>query len=199
MGARMKGLWPLAIVGGVLVFLWVDFCFDANFGPKITGPIPQFSAACAAAFVSWGFYFAAGTGKSGFQKALVGSVFGVVAGWLLMMIGPKVSGQIWGAALTAGVLAIILIFCIAINDIVFVPAAFGAFASVVFVWIITGLANLAPASPTQVDPTSVAIDVLIALVVGCVLGILHTTIAAAITPKGQKADEAAAVQEIVDR
>ncbi|CAB5018867.1 unannotated protein [freshwater metagenome] len=198
MGARMKGLWPLAIVGAVLVFLWIEICFDWV-GPNLKGDIPQLAPVVAAGFVAWGFYFAAGTGKTGFLKTLVGSIFGVVAGAILMAVGPSVTGgTVIGVSLTAGILALILLFCIAINDLVFVPAAFGAFACVVFVWQITGLDNFA-ATPNTMTFTGVAVNTLIALIAGCVLGIVHTTVAAAITPKGQKADEAAAVQEIVDR
>jgi len=196
---RVKGLWPLAIVGAVLVWAWVEICFDWV-GPNLTGSVPQLIPVVAAAFVSWGFYFAAGTGMQAFLKVLVGSVFGVVAAYLLMAIGPKVTnGSVMGVSITAGILALILLFCIAIGDMVYVPMAFGAFASTVFVWQITGLANFLPAAPTQMSITNVAINTLIALACGAVLGLIHSNLAEILTPGRQKADEAAAVEAIVDR
>jgi len=199
----MKGLWPLAIVGAVLVFLWVAICFQWV-GPNLTGSVPNLFVMVAPVFVAWGFYFAAGTGTPAVIKVVVGSLFGVVAGYLLMLFAAKPTGDGLGAAAVAGVLALILIFCIAISDKVFVPAAFGSFASIVMVWEITGLANYLPPEAKgtfgpQMDIASVAINVLLGCIIGAVIGLVHTTVAAAITPKGQKADEAAAVEEIVDR
>jgi hypothetical protein len=199
----MKGLWPLAVVGAVLVFLWVAICFKWV-GPNLTGSVPNLFVIVAPAFVAWGFYFAAGTGTPALVKVIVGSVFGVVAGYLLMLFASKPTGDGLGAAAVAGVLGLILIFCIAISDKVFVPASFGAFASVVMVWEITGLANYLPADAKgtfgpQMDIASVALNVLIGCIIGAALGLIHTTVAASITPKGQKADEAHGVEEIVDR
>jgi len=197
--SRVKGLWPLAIVGAVLVWFWVELCFDWV-GPNLTGQVPQLMPVVAAGFVSWGFYFAAGTGTPALIKVIVGSIFGVIAAYLLMAVGPNLmGGKVMGVSITAGILALILLFCIAIGDMVYVPMAFGAFASTVFVWQITGLANFLPAAPTQMSIANVTINTLIALVAGGILGFIHSSLAAVITPGAQKADEAAAVEAVVDR
>jgi hypothetical protein len=61
MAGKMKGLLPLAIVAAVLVFVWIMFTSNVNLGVK------DFFWLTPAAFVTWGFYFAAGTGTPGFM------------------------------------------------------------------------------------------------------------------------------------
>ena len=215
MGAKIKGLLPLAVTAAVLVFLWVEIALNFTFhwvtvaDPGIGIGLPQlFHLTAPAAFVTWGFYFAAGTGKIGFQKAACGSVIGAVFGLLLMLIGPNVAKfpDFWGLSVTALGLAFLLIIGMALSDLWYVPAAFGGFASIVFWWTATGLDRWSVGGGGTGNTTAalgdtttagagafggvlstpviwVFVSVTVSLLAGCVLGLLHTTITAKITPK----------------
>jgi hypothetical protein len=50
----------------------------------------------------------------------------------------------WGIALGVGVFAVVLVTCGGLGDWFFIPGTFGAFASVFFWWIATGLDNWTP-------------------------------------------------------
>ncbi len=214
MGEKIKGLLPLAITASILVAIWIEVSLNFTFHWVTVGDLgnglalPQLlHLVCPAAFVTWGFYFAAGGGKTGFQKTVCGSIIGSVAGLILMMVGPNVAKlpDFWGLSATAFVIAFFLIIGMALGDLFYVPAAFGAFASVVFWWIATGLDRWAVGGGGTGntvaglgDPATagagafggvistpaiwVFVSVLASLLAGCVLGYLHTTIATAITP-----------------
>ncbi len=215
MGQKIKGLLPLAISGAVLVGLYVHFSLNFTFHYFTVGDLgnglglPQlFHLAPPAAFVTWGFYFAAGGGKTGFKKTFVGSIIGSVAGLVLMLIGPKIADfpDFWGLSVTTLCAAFLLIIGMALGELFYVPAVFGSFASVVFWWFATGLDGWATGGggtgntiAALGDPATagsgafggvlstpavwVFVSVAVTLVLGSLLGYLHTTIAAAITPK----------------
>jgi hypothetical protein len=211
---RAKGAVPLALVIAVLAFLWVEFCLnftfqwvtDGNLGVGLNLP-SNFHLVVAAAFVSWGFFFAAGADTAAFTKGLVAAVVGTVAALLLMYIGPAFADlpDFWGIALAVAILAFVVVVATCVGDWYYVPAVFGAFAATVFWWIATGLDgwakdgggvgnNLAAlAKPATAGSGAfggvlstprgyVFIDVLVTLVIGCVLGLLSVKITAAITP-----------------
>lgn len=125
-----------------------------------------------------------------------------------MMIGPNVAKfpDFWGLSVTALGLAFLLIIGMALSDLWYVPAAFGGFASIVFWWTATGLdrwsvggGGTGNTTAALGDPTTagagafggvlstpviwVFVSVTVSLLAGCVLGLLHTTITAKITPK----------------
>ena len=171
MSEKIKGLLPLSIVTGVLVFVWVMFASNVNFG------IANFGWVTPAAFISWGFYFAAGAGKPGFSKSLGGSVIGSIFGFLLIALAPSVASMpsSSGLSLVAAVLAFFLVLGMAVGDLWYVPAGFGGFASIVFYWIVTGFGT--------VPSIWVWISVVVALIIGCCAGYLHTTLAGMMAPK----------------
>lgn len=170
MAGKLKGLLPLSLVAAVLVFAWIMFASNVNLGIK------DFAWVAPAAFVTWGFYFAAGTGTPGFTKSAGGAVIGSVFGLALIAIAPNFSSMpnSSGLALTAAVLAFILVICIALGEWWYVPAAFGGFACTVFAWAGTGYAG---------PPFMVWLSAAVTLVIGSVLGIAHTKLAGMMSPK----------------
>jgi hypothetical protein len=107
---------------------------------------------------------------------------------------------------TALGLAFLLIIGMALSDLWYVPAAFGGFASIVFWWTATGLDRWSVGGGGTGNTTAalgdtttagagafggvlstpviwVFVSVTVSLLAGCVLGLLHTTITAKITPK----------------
>ena len=67
MGEKIKGLLPLAITASILVAIWIEVSLNFTFHWVTVGDLgnglalPQlFHLVCPAAFVTWGFYFAAG-------------------------------------------------------------------------------------------------------------------------------------------
>jgi len=215
MAARMKGLVTLALVIGVLAFLWVEFALnftfhwfsDGDLGNGLSLP-SSFHLIVPAAFVSWGIYFAAGGDGAAFTKVAVGNVFGVVAAFLLILLASATADvpDFWGIALWVGLLAPVLVLLAALGDWYFIPATFGAFASVVFWWFATGLDAWAPdgggvgnSVEALADPATagsgafagvlstpyvwVSINILVSLTIGCLLGVASTKLTAAVTPK----------------
>lgn len=83
--ARAKSAAPLALVIAILAFAWVEFSLNFTFhwvtdGDLGNGPsLPtSFHLIVPAAFVSWGFFFAAGADSAALQKVLAASVIGWV-------------------------------------------------------------------------------------------------------------------------
>ena len=219
MAERMKGLLPLAAAVGILSILWtwvaLNFTFhwvsDGDLGNGLALPA-SFHLIVPAAFVSWAMYFAAGGDDTAARKVALANVFGA-AGALVVMFG---AGEIaalpdfWAIALLVGVLAGLLVVLGALGDWYFIPATFGAFASVFFWWIATGLDKWAPggggaANTVQSlgDPATagagafggvistpygwVFVSVLATLTIGVGLGMLSTRLAALLTPKPRSA------------
>ena len=69
MGARAKAIFPLALVIGVLSYLWTEFSLNFTFhwvtvsGTDLPGAVgvPQnFHLILPTAFIAWGLFFAAG-------------------------------------------------------------------------------------------------------------------------------------------
>ena len=73
-------------------------------------------------------------------------MFGAVAALIVMWGGSELAGlpDFWGIAVGVGVFAAVLVALGALGDWFFIPGTFGAFASVFFWWIATGLDKWAP-------------------------------------------------------
>jgi hypothetical protein len=215
MAARMKGLAPLALAIGVLAFLYVEFALnftfhwvsDGDLGNGLALP-KNFHLVVPAAFVSWGMFFAAGGDRAAFSKVGIGSVFGAGAALIMMVLVSATAGlpDFWGISLWVAIMASVLVLLASLGDWYFIPATFGAFASVVFWWLATGLDGWADngggvgnsvkalGAPATAGAGAfggvlstpygwVFVDVLVTLAIGCVLGVASQRLAAAITPK----------------
>lgn len=215
MADRMKGLLPLAAAVGVLAIVWtwvaLNFTFhwvtDGDLGNGLELPA-NFHLIVPAAFVAWAMYFAAGGDNEAARKVAIANVFGA-AGALAVMWG---SGKIadlpdfWAIALLVGIFAALLVVLGGLGEWFFIPATFGAFASVFFWWIATGLDGWAPGGggtgnsvAALGDPATagagafggvistpngwVFVSVLACLTIGVGLGMLSTRLAALLTPK----------------
>lgn len=215
MTGRIKSAMPLALVIGVLAVVWTDvalnFTFhwvtDGDLGNGLSLP-SNFHLVVPAAFVSWGFFFAAGADKAAFVKVVIASVVGGLAA-LGAMLGASATAPLpdfWGIALFVGIFAVVLVLMSALGDWHYVPATFGAFASVFFWWTATGLDYWAPdgggignslnglADPATAGAGAfggvistpvefVWINITISLLCGCVLGFLSVRLTALVTPQ----------------
>jgi hypothetical protein len=228
---KLKGVLPLAAVIGVLAFIYVEFTLnftfqwftDGDLGNGISLPA-NFHLIAPVGFISWGFYFAAGTGTDGVIKVSASSVIGSVGALLVMILAPELADfpDFWGISLMVAITAFLLVMTIPAGDWYYVPSAFGAYAAVVLWWFATGLDNWADSSgiigggvgnsPEALgDPTTagygavlgilstpyvwVWINVLVTLFIGVLMGWLSTTITGAITPAPDEEAPAEAADE----
>ena len=148
MGARAKAITPLAIVIGVLSFLWTEFSLNFTFHWVTDGDLgvglelpKNFNLILPIAFISWGLFFAAGGDNAAFGKIVVASIFGTVAALVTMPLSWKTADlpDFWGIALWVGIFAFVLVMILILGDWYYVAGTFPAFASVFVWWIATGL------------------------------------------------------------
>lgn len=213
MSARLKSALPLALVIGVLAFVWceiaLNFTFhwvtDGDLGNGLALP-SNFHLVVPAAFVAWGFFFAAGADTAAFVKVVIASLVGGLAALGAMAASSATAPlpDFWGIALWVGVFAVALVLMSALGDWHYVPAAFGAFAAVFFWWTATGLDYWAPdgggignSMTGLTDPTTagagafggvistpfvfVWLNITVSLLCGCVLGLLSVRLTALVT------------------
>ena len=206
---RAKAAAPLALVIAVLAFIWVEVALNFTFHWVTSGDLgnglslpSSFHLIVPAAFVSWGFFFAAGADNSALGKVVVASVAGSVGALVVMAVAPQIADlpDFWGISLVVAIAAFVLVLASALGDWWYVPAIFGAFAATIFWWIATGLDNWAPSGggvgnsvAALADPTTagagafggvlstpigwVWVDSLASLLCGCVLGLVSVKLA----------------------
>ncbi len=156
MGARAKAIFPLALVIGVLSYLWTEFSLNFTFhwvtvsGTDLPGAVgvPQnFHLILPTAFIAWGLFFAAGGDNAAFGKIFLASLFGSVAALITIPLAYKsaVFPDFWGIALWVGVFAFILVMILIAGDWYYVAGTFPAFAAVFLWWVATGMDGWAPA------------------------------------------------------
>jgi hypothetical protein len=158
MGARAQAILPLALVIGVLSFLWTELALNFTFhwvtlqDEVLAGlGAPQnFHLILPTAFISWGLFFAAGGDNAAFGKVVIACVFGSVAALVTMPLAFSTADlpDFWGIALWVGIFAFILVAILIAGDWYYVAGTFPAFASVFLWWIATGLDGWVP------DPVS---------------------------------------------
>ena len=151
MSARAKAIAPLALVIGILSFLWTELSLNFTFhwvtvqdellGPGQFGLPENFHLILPTAFISWGLFFAAGGDNAAFGKVFLACVFGSVAALITMPLAFKTADapDFWGIALWVGIFAFILVMILVAGDWYYVAGTFPAFASVFLWWIATGL------------------------------------------------------------
>ncbi len=119
MGARAKAIFPLALVVGVLSYLWTEFSLNFTFhwvtlsGSDLPGSVgvPQdFHFILPTAFITWGLFFAAGGDNAAFGKIFLAAVFGSVAALVTIPLAYKSAAfpDFWGIALWVGILAFVV-------------------------------------------------------------------------------------------
>jgi hypothetical protein len=221
MTERLKAVLPLALVIGVLAFVWCEIGFnftfhwvtDGDLGNGLSLP-SNFHLVVPAAFVSWGFFFAAGADMAAFVKVVAASITGGLAALGAMALSSATADlpDFWAISLFVAVFAVALVVMSVLGDWHFIPAAFGAFAVVFLWWTATGLDYWAPKGggvgnslKALGDPATagagafggvistpfvmVWISVTVSLLCGCVLGLLSARITALITPTPTVQDE----------
>ncbi len=161
MGARAKAIFPLALVIGVLSYLWTEFSLNFTFhwvtvsGTDLPGAVgvPQnFHLILPTAFIAWGLFFAAGGDNAAFGKIFLACLFGTVAALVTIPLAYKSAmfPDFWGIALWVGVFAFILVMVLIAGDWYYVAGTFPAFAAVFLWWVATGMDGWAPAG-SEVD------------------------------------------------
>jgi hypothetical protein len=156
MSARAKAIAPLAIVIGILSFLWTELSLNFTFhwvtqqdeiaGPGTLGVPENFHLILPTAFISWGLFFAAGGDNAAFGKVFLATVFGSVAALVTMPLAFRTADfpDFWGIALWVGIFAAVLVLILIAGDWYYVAGTFPAFASVFLWWIATGLDGYVP-------------------------------------------------------
>jgi hypothetical protein len=221
MTARLKSTIPLALVIGVLALVWTDVALNFTFHWVTAGDLgnglslpASFHLIVPAGFVSWGFFFAAGGDRAAFVKVVAASVTGGLAALGAMALSSATAPlpDFWGIALWVGIFAVVLVLMSALGDWHYVPATFGAFASVFFWWTATGLDYWAPhgggignSVKALSDPATagagafggvistpfvfVWLSVTASLLCGCLLGLASVKLTALVTPASAAAPE----------
>jgi hypothetical protein len=149
MSARAKAITPLAIVIGILSFLWTELSLNFTFhwvtvqDEVLLGlGVPEnFHLILPTAFISWGLFFAAGGDNAAFGKIFLATVFGSVAALVTMPLAFKTADvpDFWGIALWVGIFAFVLVMILIAGDWYYVAGTFPCFAAVFLWWIATGL------------------------------------------------------------
>jgi hypothetical protein len=186
---------------------------DGDLGNGLELPA-NFYLVVPAAFVAWGMFFAAGGDNAAFAKVGIANVFGCAAALIMIILANATADlpDFWGISLWVGVMAGVLVALAALGDWYYIPATFGAFASVVFWWLATGLDGWAKdgggvgnSVKALGDPATaglgafagvlstpyiwVSINILVTLTIGVALGLASAKIAAAIAPEEKTAVE----------
>ena len=154
MGARARAILPLAVVIGVLSFIWTWFALNFTFhwvtveDEVLAGlGVPEnFHLILPTAFISWGLFFAAGGDNAAFGKVAIAALFGCVAAFITMPLAFRTADlpDFWGIALWVGVFAFILVAILIAGDWYYVAGTFPCFAAVFLWWIATGLDGWVP-------------------------------------------------------
>jgi len=217
MGARAKAIFPLALVIGVLSFLWTEFSLNFTFHwvtvagtdtPGAVGVPQNFHFILPTAFITWGLFFAAGGDNAAFGKIFLAAVFGSVAALITIPLAYKTAAfpDFWGIALWVGIFAFILVMILIAGDWYYVAGTFPCFAAVFLWWVATGMDGWAPVGADTPAAEGAAVpglgafgglistpwawvwfDSFVTLVIGVILGIVSGKLAAVLTPKPKEA------------
>ncbi len=217
MGARAKGIFPLALVVGVLAYLWTWFSLNFTFHwvtvtgtdlPGAVGVPENFHLILPVAFITWGLFFAAGGDNAAFGKIFLAALFGTVAALITIPLAYQTADfpDFWGISIWVGVFAFILVMILIAGDWYYVAGTFPCFAAVFLWWIATGLDGWAPLGADAANGGAggatglgafgglvstpwgwVWFNTFVTLVCGLILGIASGKLAALITPKPKEA------------
>ncbi len=217
MGARAKAIFPLALVVGVLSYLWTWFSLNFTFhwvtvsGTDLPGAVgvPQnFHLILPVAFITWGLFFAAGGDNAAFGKIFLAALFGTVAALITIPLAYQTAAfpDFWGISLWVGVFAFILVMVLIAGDWYYVAGTFPCFAAVFLWWIATGLDGWAPLGADAANGGAggamglgafgglistpwawVWFSTFVTLVIGIILGLVSGKLAALLTPKAKEA------------
>jgi hypothetical protein len=170
----MKKNLPLAAAIGLLAFAWAEVALNGTFHWFASSSMTpsSFHVIAPVGFVTWALFFTTGADQGAVVKGIASSAVGAIAGYLVITLGPKLSGapNFWGIALVLGIVCVGLVLAMGVvGDWYNVPVIFGGAASVIFYWITTGLDGWAPKATLSAG--SVTLSVFVSLVCGTLLGL----------------------------
>jgi hypothetical protein len=139
-------------------------------------------------FIAWASFFAAGGGTQGFVRSLTMNVAGIASAVASLAVIEALGGEPWAVALTVVFGAGILVAIGDLDLLSFTPAGFLGFASIVGTVSASGIS--VTAAITFDHP---AVQVLVAMALGAVFGIVSEKLSAAATaPQPQPESSVAA-------
>ena len=146
MVARLRAIAPLALVIGVLGFLWTEFALNFQFHWVTTDTIPgsglsvpaRFQLIVWLAFLGWGLFFAAGGDSAAFGKVVIASIFGSLGFLTTVAIAPQIADipDFWSISL--------IIPHLVLGDWYYVSGTFVVFGGLFGLWVATGIDNWQP-------------------------------------------------------
>lgn len=177
----MKKNLPLAAAIGFLAFAWAEVALNGTFHWFASSSMApsSFHIIAPVGFVTWALFFATGADQGTVVKGIASSAVGAIAGYLVIGLGPKLSGapNFWGIAVVLGIVCIAIVLAMGVvGDWYNVPVIFGGAASVIFYWITTGLDGWAPKATLSAG--SVTLSVFVSLVCGTLLGLASVRLSA---------------------
>ena len=139
-----------------------------------------------AGFIAWGCYFHTGGDNKALIKTICGNVYGVIIGWIALLIVAKVPIEALGAlwpAIVIGATVFLLVIVASIEQLSVVPANVYGYAAAAGLGISgNGIANV-----TAANMSNPLIGVGISMVIGAVLGMVSGKVAGALTKKAAAA------------
>jgi len=167
----MPQLVALSLSIAVLGAIWAFLCL---------GPAAGYFVVWAG-FIAWGCFFHTGGDQKALIKTICGNVFGVIVGWIALLLVVKVGG---GSAIVnaiiVGVTVFFLVIVAKVEQLSAVPANVYGYASVVgYSLPLLGTADIL----TSAGITNPLILLIISMVGGAIFGLISGKVAGALTAK----------------
>jgi Protein of unknown function (DUF1097) len=158
----------IGLLGGIAAWLFL-------------GPIGGLGLSIWAAFIGWASFYHCGGKEAGLQKAIVNNVFGVIVGWIALLLVTQIplAGSL-GLPVWAGICVAVTVFVLVIaakNEMLSdIPAGVLGYASVVAL-ALAGNKLGALTAPSLDNPL---INIVISMVIGAAFGYLSQRAATAV-------------------
>lgn len=154
MGARARAIVPLAIVVGVLSFIWTEVALNFQFHWVTNGAIPgtglnlpsRFQLIVWIGFIAWGLFFCAGGDSAAAGKMVIASIFGSLGFLAVAGIAPHIKSfpDFWSISLIVAIAAFVLVLILIAGDWYYVAGTFPIFGGLFGLWVSTGIDNWYP-------------------------------------------------------
>lgn len=174
----MPQVTALSLSIGVLGFVWAWL--------SLTPPVGGWLLVWAG-FIAWGCFFHSGGDTSALTKTIAGNIYGVIVGWIALLIIANVSVPLPGAlwpAIVVGVTVFFLVIVASIDALSVVPANVYGYGSIVAYT----LSAKATGALTAVDQTNPLVLLVISMVIGAIFGFISAKVAGVLTKESSASD-----------